>query len=122
MRLQSLVAGLVCVAAMLLPGSAVAQVPDDPTFANDIAPIFYEPMRQLPSAEPDRADVVDHLQRGPTVGPVDSEQGRDPGDAAVASGPYARHPELQERPLAERRPDRDHRQVGGQWRTAGQPG
>ena len=43
-RLQSLVAGLVCVAAalLLLPASAVAQVPDDPTFSKDIAPIFYD--------------------------------------------------------------------------------
>ena len=42
MRLQSLVAGLVCVGALVAPGIASAEVPEAPTFANDIAPIFYE--------------------------------------------------------------------------------
>ena len=41
MRLQSLVAGPACVVALLLPGSAGAQVPEAPTFATDIAPIFH---------------------------------------------------------------------------------
>ena len=79
-------------------------------------------VRQVPSSRRDRADVADDLRRRASVGAVDEEAGQQARDAAVVPRQDHRHPEVQERSVAERRRDRDDRQVGGRGRSAGQSG
>ena len=81
-------------------------------------------LRELPSARRRRADVAAHLRRGAPVGARDQAAHRDrPArrrDAAVVRREEHRHPEIQERSVAQRRRDRDDREVGRQRRAARQ--
>ena len=76
----------------------------------------------LPSPGDVRADVARDLRRSAAVGALDSVARRQPGDAALAPRQDRRHSRVQERPLAQRRRDRDHRALGGKRRAAGQSG
>ena len=66
----------------------------------------------LPSPGHVGADVARHLRRSAAVGALDPAARRQPRHAAVASRQDRRHPPLQERPLAERRRDRDRSCAG----------
>ena len=57
----------------------------------------------MPSAQQHGADVAGDLRRGAAVGEVDRCARRRAADAAVAHRQDGRHPEVQERSLAERR-------------------
>ena len=76
-------------------------------------------VRIVPSAQQHGADVAPDLRRGASVGEVDRRARRLAADAAVAHRQDGRHPEIQERPLAERRADRHDRAVGGRRRAEG---
>ena len=78
-------------------------------------------VRSVSPARFDRADVARDLHRGAAVGALDQGPRRRSPDAAVADRSDRRHPEVQERPIAHRRSDRDHRPVGGRRRAAGRP-
>ena len=82
-------------------------------------------LRELPSRRRRRADVARHLRRGAAVGARHqaAHRHRPEGrrDAAVVRREEHRHPEVPERSVAERRRDREDRQVGRQRRAARQP-
>ena len=96
--------------------TASAQV----TFTKDVAPILQRPASELPSARRDRADVADDLRGRAAVGALDQDSGSPGARCRRGHSTDDRHPEVQERSVAERRGDRDDRQVGRRRRAAGQ--
>ena len=78
-------------------------------------------VRGVPPARLDGADVAHDLRRGAAVGQVDQGARQRPPDAAVADRSDRRHSEVQERPIAHRRPGRHHRPLGRRRRAAGRP-
>src|ERR1700682_201316 len=62
-------------------------------------------MSGVPSAEFDRADVAHHIPGRASVGPFHQGAREPPPDAAVAHRPERRHPEVQERHVAQRHAD-----------------
>ncbi len=114
--------GLTVLAALAAPLPAAGQVPDTPTFAKDVAPIFqakceacHRPesiapmsLRTYPEARPWARSIrarVEARQMPPWH--IDKTVG-------------VQH--VQERSLAQRRSDRDDPEVGRSGRPAGQPG
>ena len=83
-------------------------------------------LRELPSARRRGADVARHLRGRAAVGARDqaAHRHRPEGrrDAAVVRREEHRHPAVPQRSVAERRRDRDDREVGRQRRAARQPG
>ena len=121
---QSLVAILLCSAALMLPGTRVCpgSQPAGADICERCRADTVSVVCQVPSHRPDSADVADHLSGGAAVGAVDQEQGRDPRYATVAPRPPHRYPGLQERSVTERHGDRHDPQVGRQRSAAGQSG
>jgi len=116
------VALLTALAVLATPGPAVATEAEadyQPTFAKDVMPILQlkcqechqpnsiAPMSLLtyPEVRPWARAIKDRV--------VSLEM------AALAHRSYGRHPEVQERPVAEPGADRHHRAVGGWRRAAG---
>ena len=79
-----------------------------------------EVVSELPPAGTDGADVADDLSGRPPLGPVDQAARHRTPDAAVGHRSAHRHPELQERSVAARGRDQDHREVGRRRRADGQ--
>ena len=106
--------------------AAPAGVPAEVTFTKDIAPDSAAQLPELPSARRRRADVARHLRRSAAVGARDQAAHRHrPArrrDAAVVHREEHRHPALQGRSVAQRRGDREDREVGRQRRAARQSG
>src|SRR5579871_3662685 len=74
----------------------------------------------LPSQRLDGADVADHLRRDAAMGEIDQAARGAAANAAVAYRRERRCDAFQERSFLERAADRDHREVGGRGRSAGQ--
>ena len=129
MKRTALVGGGVVVGLALMavaPDAALAQTTAQPrqaTFTKDVAPILQRSCVDLPSARRDRADVADDLRGGASVGPRRSRRAwRRREMPPWHIDRTHRDPEVQGRSVADRRRDRDDRQVGGRGRAAGQPG
>ena len=88
------------------------------TFTKDIAPILQRSCENCHRAGRRRADVALHLRRGAALGARHQAAHRHrPArrrDAALVCREEHRHPEVQERSVAERRRDREDREVGRQ--------
>ena len=111
-------AAVTILGSLLMPAAAGAQVPERPTFAKDVAPIFQEKCQACHRpGQMGPMPLVTYQEVRPWVR-VDPNEGLDADDAAVASRQDRRHPEVQERHLADRRSDRDHRPLGGSGRSA----
>ena len=115
---RSRVIGLPCAPRSPNPQSAVRSPqaairnPQRQRSRSDVAPIFQTKLPDVPSPWHVRADVAHHLRGRAAVGAFDPAARRQPRHAAVASRQDRRHPPLQERPLAERRRDRDDCPLG----------
>ena len=96
----------------------------DITFNKDIVPILQRSCQDCHRPDRRRPDVAHHLRRSETVGARD--QGTHTlgparrSDAAVVCREKHRHPEVQGRPVAERRGNGEDHEVGGQRRAARQ--
>ena len=113
------VATVAAVFAAVGAAPVAAEVPAKPTFTKDIAPIFQEKCEACHRHGLDRPDVARDLRRIASVGALDQDARVDASDAAVAHRQDRRHPGIQERPLAQRRPDRDDRPLGRPGRREG---
>ena len=98
----------------------------DVTFTKDIAPILQRSCQQCHHPDGGAPMPLDHLRRGAAVGARDQDADRPRAarrrDAAVVRREEHRHPEVQGRSVAERRGDREDREVGRQRRAARQSG
>ena len=107
-------------AALIVPASALAaDSPKQVTFTKDVAPIFQEKCEAC--HRPDNMapmSLITYEDARPWAR-VDRAARRDAPDAAVAHRQDDRHPEVQERSLAERRADRHDRALGGRRRAEG---
>ena len=99
--------------------AAAADSPGTVTFTKDVAPIFQAKCESCHRPDNMAPMSLADLRRGAAVGEVDCRARRLPADAAVAHRQDDRHPEVQERSLAERRADRHDRAVGGRRRAEG---
>ena len=125
-------AGAVLVVALAAAATASAQAPATPrtptsvTFTKDIAPILQRSCSDVPS--PDGAgpmSLITYEDVRPYARAIKTRTGLGPArrrHAAVVRREEHRHPEVQERPVAERRGDREDREVGRRRRAARQPG
>ena len=106
-------------AIVLFAGVAFAAEPAPTktvTFTKDVAPIFQQKCESCHRADGMAPMSLGHLRGRAAVGEVDRRARRRAPDAAVAHRQDRRHPEVQERSLAERRADR-HRSSRG-WPPA----
>ena len=115
------------VIGLATPVAVAAQTPASPgdvTFTKDIAPILQRSCQNCHRPDGVAPMSLDHLRRSAALGARDqaADRHRAAGrrDAAVVHREEHRHPALQGRPVAERRRDRDDRQVGRQRRAARQ--
>ena len=92
--------------------AAAADSPKTVTFTKDVAPIFQQKCESCHRPDNMAPMSLADLRRGASVGEVDRRARRRAADAAVAHRQDGRHPEVQERSLAERRADRDDRGSG----------
>ena len=106
---------------VLCSSPASAQTAKTPTFTKDIAPIFQAKCEACHRTDQMAPMSLVDLRRGAALGEVDRGARRRAADAAVAHRQDGRHPEVQERSVAVRRADRDHRLVGGRRRAEGRP-
>ena len=106
--------------------AAPAGVPADVTFTKDIAPILQRSCENCHRPDGAAPMSLTTLRRGAPVGARDQAAHRHrPArrrDAALVHGEEHRHPEVPQRSVAQRRRDREDRQVGRQRRAARQPG
>ena len=86
------------------------------TSAKDVAPIFYQELRELSSTGRTRADVAALIQGSPTLGKSIKEKVVYPADASLARGPAVRS--LRKRSAAYPAGDR-HDSGLGRWRCKG---
>ena len=115
--------------ALAVPVAPTAQSPPpsgEVTFTKDIAPILQRSCQNCHRPEGVAPMSLITYEEVATLGPRHQDEDRTRvharGDAAVVRREEHRHPEIQERPVAERRGDREDREVGGQRRTTRQSG
>ena len=113
------IAAFAAIVGLIGPATASAQTAAAPTFTKDVAPIFQAKCEACHRADGMAPMSLVDLRRGAALGEVDRDRVGDAPDAAVAHRQDGRHPEVQERSLAERRADRDHPRVGRRRRAEG---
>ena len=111
----------------VLFGGFVAVIPASaeglsaPTFTKDVAPIFQEKCEACHRPDSIAPMSLVTFEEVAPVGAIDQEPRDDAPDAAVAHLQDRRHPALQERPIAERRPDRNDVALGRSGAPKGDP-
>ena len=111
--------GVVALTLAVLPTAAFAAGPAAPTFTKDIAPIFQEKCEAC--HRPDSIapmSLVTYEESRPWARSIKTRVEASP-DAAMEHRQDGRHPGIQERPVAERRADRDDRPLDRQRRAEG---
>ena len=101
--------------------AADEKAPANPTFTKDIAPIFQAKCESCHRADSIAPMSLVTYEESRPVGAVDQDPRGGAPDAALAHRPDHRHPGVQERSLAQRRRDQDHRPLGGRGRAEGRP-
>ena len=119
--LFSLTVAVPVMATVVTVAQAPAPNPGEVTFTRDIAPILQRSCQKCHRPDSVAPDVADHLRGGTTVGPGHEDADRPAvaagRDAALVHREEHRDPEIQGRPVAQRRGDREDCEMGRQRRT-----